>query len=304
MRLRVILSLFVICSVGIAPSIAQSKLVEVASNNIRAKIFNTGVLFNDVASGQPAFEVPIGSNTHAFFSAALTMGGLDHNSSLRMASGYAANSDYSVGPLTIGTATNSDSVRMYYNRIWEVNKNQINLHRANYSDPTYTIPVDILEWPAHDTVWAGYDFDLAPFVDVDQNGLYEPQKGDYPEIQGDFAFYFINNDATQHILTNTLAIGAEVHCMVYGFANNTTLNETLFADYRVINRSNIDYTNFYVGLYADTDLGNHMDDYLEADVDRGMIFAKNGDAFDDPVLGYSGYGDHPGAAGILVLRGP
>jgi hypothetical protein len=283
---------------------AQIKLAQVAGNNINARINNSGVLFSDIANNWAAFEVPAGSNTHAFFSAALTMGGIDPNGALRTASAYSANSDYSSGPLKIGTALSSDSVRMNYNRIWEINRDQINQHRMSFSDPSYNAPIDLLEWPAHGDTSKGYDFYLAPFVDENQNGIYEPHHGDYPDVQGDFTFYFINNDATSHYYTNTLAIGAEIHCMVYGYTSPGALNEALFVDYRVINRSGITYNNFYIGQYVDPDLGNPGDDYLEADVNRGMVFVKNGDSFDDPAFGFNGYGNHPGAAGVLVLRGP
>ena len=35
---------------------------------------------------------------------------------------------------------------------------------------------------------------LAPFVDVDYDGLYNPALGDYPDVMGDQAIFFIFND--------------------------------------------------------------------------------------------------------------
>lgn len=288
----------------IPESIGQSRLVDVSVNNIDAKIFNNGVLFNGIANDEPAFEVPAGGNTHAFKSAGLTMAGIDTNGRLSAASAFKNGSDYSSGPLTIGTATSNDSIRMAFNRVWQLNRAQIDQHRTNFSNPSYTIPQDIAEWPAHGDTTAGYASNLAPFIDVNNNGIYDPSSGDYPDVPGDFIFYFINNDGTLGTFTNTPSIGSEIHCMVYGFTQNNALNEALFVDYRVINRSNKNYRDFYVGQYVDTELGNNLDDYLEADVNRGMVFTKNGDDFDDPFWGYTGYGNNLGAAGVLVLRGP
>ena len=284
----------------------QIKLAQVSGNNINARIHNTGVLFSDMSfSDGAAFEVPIGSNSHAFCSAALTMGGLDSNQQLRAASAYRELTDYAKGPLTVGGASRSDSVELKYNRIWQVNRNQVTQHRNSFSDPTYAIPIDILEWPAHGDTTAGYDFYLAPFVDVNQNGVYEPRTGDYPDVKGDFSFYFINNDGSVKNYTSSVSMGVEIHCMVYGYSTSNPLNEALFVDYKVINRSRTTYTDFYIGQFVDPDLGNYTDDYIEADVSRGMVFVKNGDSLDDnPPNGQAGYGIRPGAAGVLVLKGP
>src|SRR5690606_9836943 len=44
----------------------------------------------------------------------------------------------------------------------------------------YTVPGYFFHWPAHGDPAKGQDFKLASFFDLNQNGEYEPELGDYP----------------------------------------------------------------------------------------------------------------------------
>ena len=39
-----------------------------------------------------------------------------------------------------------------------------------------------------------FDKDLAPFVDVDNDGNYNPLNGDYPKIKGNQSIWWVMND--------------------------------------------------------------------------------------------------------------
>ena len=53
--------------------------------------------------------------------------------------------------------------------------------------PDYNIPTSILEYPAHGDVSKNQSYYLAPFRDVDGDGDYNPDQGDYP-------YYDITNE--------------------------------------------------------------------------------------------------------------
>lgn len=80
-----------------------------------------------------------------------------------------------------------------YDRIWKLTTDQIIEHRNKFNNAGYQMPDDIRDWPANQQSTNG-EFLNAPFKDVDTNGVYEPVKGDYPLIKGDFAALILRND--------------------------------------------------------------------------------------------------------------
>jgi hypothetical protein len=60
----------------------------------------------------------------------------------------------------------------------------LNHHVNAINDPNYEIPKGIKNWPAHGDVSKGQAANLAPFIDVDNDGVYSPELGDYPSIPG------------------------------------------------------------------------------------------------------------------------
>jgi hypothetical protein len=80
-------------------------------------------------------------------------------------------------------------------------------------------------------------------------------------------------------------MGAEVHCMVYVFSDidNPALNNTIFVNYMVINRSQDVLSELRFSVFADADLGYWGDDYVGCDTTRNMAFIYNGDDNDEVV---------------------
>lgn len=275
----------------------------ISINNIKARINVNGILFTDLANNVPDFEVPKLSNSYALYAASLCISAEDSLGN-SIASGAAYQSDFTPGPLTVGTATTTTQIEAQFNKIWQVGSFQINNHKNQYNSPSYITPTNIQTWPAHGDTSLGYSYNLAPFVDVNTNGVYEPDSGDYPDIKGVSAYYFIYNDSKNHAQTGGNPMGLEIHCMVYAFPTNNALNQTIFVDYKLINRSNKSYNNCRIGKFVDFNLGNPSDDYIETDVNRSMVFVKNGDNFDENRFGNTGYGSLHAALGVLTLQGP
>lgn len=119
---------------------------------------------------------------------------------------------------------------------------------------------------------------LAPFVDQDGDGVYEPLDGDYPDFSGDEVVYVIQNDESYQPQLD--ALGIELHLMFYQFNTTGYLGETTFLNVRAFNRSTTSYTDYRQSIYADFDIGNYGDDYFGSSVANNMMYGYNGDLFD------------------------
>jgi hypothetical protein len=174
----------------------------------------------------------------------------------------------------------------------------------------YTIPNNILSWPAHGPSNLYFDYYLAPFIDYNQDGNYNPYDGDYPAIKGDRMLFWVFNDNTKpHTETGGLPLGVEVRCMAYSFdcdsliqATDGVLNYTTFLTYQIINRSTNTYHDAYVGFYTDGDLGYAADDYVGFNLEKNAYYFYNGNAVDGTGQPEA-YGTNPPAQAIVLLQG-
>ncbi len=215
--------------------------------------------------------------------------------------------DFWAGPF----ATNYDSdYDEKYNRSWIVSMDQIDEHRAHYANPNYNIPEVILNWPGNGNVLNGEGEQLAPFYDKNNNGIYEPESGDFPLIRGDKALFLMyNDDREAHANSGGEKIGVEVHMMLYAYDSvEPELDNSVFVHYEVFNRGTLNFYEFYVGMFNDWDLGMFNDDYIACDIDRNLSIVFNGDNFDedgfanDSTYIFNGYGNNPPAAGLVSLN--
>jgi hypothetical protein len=285
-------------------------------NRVKAQVMNGGDMHWDIfGTGNASYEVPKGSNTHSGFAAALWIGGLDASNQLHIAcqTYRQTGNDFWPGPLDTTNATTNSTVVNNYNKIWKVDYNDINnfINQFNLGNVplTYTPTPDMVNWPAHGT--GNNSRNMAPFVDVNGDGLYDWKQGDYPKIKGDQALYYIINDKfATHTETGGLQLGVEVHVMAYSYGCPTMLsgrNElayTTFYDYKIYNRSSNNYNTVYIGFWNDPDLGNGMDDYISSSVHDNLGFCYNSDTLDQTNMGMNGYNYYPPAIGTTVLKGP
>ncbi|RYD81225.1 MAG: T9SS type A sorting domain-containing protein [Sphingobacteriales bacterium] len=266
-------------------------------NNIDAMLRVTGDHFWDLVQS-PRYEVPKGSRKHTIFASALWMGGLENNNLHVAAMTYRqAGSDFWPGPLDtlLGTIDVPNSEE--WDKMWKVSQKQIDDFRQNKNNATDAIKT----WPAHGNQSFGQAKYLAPFVDVDNDGIYDYTKGDYPKIKGDQTIWWVFNDQNlAHSETEGKALGVEIHAMAYAFSSkNTTLNNTIFLEYNVINRSQNNYNDVYLGLWTDFDIGYGFDDAIGCDSSLSAYFGYNADTFDE---GSFGYGDNIPVQSVAFLK--
>ena len=281
-------------------------------NNVRARFNSSGLhFFHDSAQ----YEVPKGSGKSSLFANSLWIGGLDATDSLHFAgeryrqgpsSGNAwTHQDYWAGPVS-DTAYYNIYQDTVWNYIWKINRTEILYHRNHCWDPGYVAIHNILTWPGNGNVAMGQAQKLAPFSDRNGNGIYEPYDGDYPEIRGDQALFFIyNDDHGLHAESSGGKLRMEIHGMAYAFdqPDDTAFKNTVFLHYKIINRSQNTYHGTYMGIFADIDLGYSNDDYLGCDVNRGMFYGYNGNPVDGTGQPWA-YGANPPIQAVVILAGP
>lgn len=275
-----------------------------------------GSFWGNLSTNVASYEVPTGSGIHSFYRGSLWIGGKDESEDLHVAAvrfrqiGY----DFWPGPIA-NNGTIAPNQCVDNDRIYKLNRWEVQEFRQRYAQSGYVIPADILEWPA-----AGNPNSVAhanaPFIDVNNDGMYNAHDGDYPafafdepvdkdfHLLGDQCLWWVENDiGNTHTETGGNPMGVELHYMAYAYATCDVLNDQTFYRVTLHNKSQHNYHETYVGIWVDSELGYVLDDYVGCEVMRDLGYAYNGHDID----GYGGpgqYGAHPPAAGIGILRGP
>lgn len=299
-----------LCSFALASTAQQPPFSRCNANNVNATIIGNGTCYTyfnySTLVNCPTWEVPVGSGKSTIFQHALWFGGLDSDDSLHLAAFRFGQlgEDFWTGPLTTTDATTDLMSMLKHYHVWNLSRAEINDFIAHHGEPSYEVPDDILTWPAHGE--GDFAANLAPFVDTDGDGHYDPEAGDYPDIKGDQCLFYIFNDSyAPHTESGGSALGLEVHAMVYAYENpkDEALFNTVFVNYTFFNRSDNDYHDVYLGLWTDWDIGYMNDDYVGCDVRRGTCYAYNGRAVDghgEP----EAYGENPPVQVLTLLAGP
>jgi hypothetical protein len=283
-------------------------------SNVRARILNGGDMWWDLI-GSALYEVPKGSGKSAFYASGIWLGGQDGGGNLRVAAQTYRQSgnDFWPGPVDTTDGTISIAACSQYDRFWKVNKQEVLDFISGTAGPTPAMS----SWPGNGNPALGQARFLAPFEDINGDGIYSPSAGDYPKfdgingvysckgsLHGDQSIWWVINDVGNfHTESNSLfSIGMEIQCQAFAF--NTTMEDianATFYEYKLINRSSLSLYNTYFGFWVDVDLGNYLDDYVGCDVSRGLAYAYNGDNNDE---GTYGYGLNPPASGVDIFEGP
>ena len=301
-RLFFLLGLVVSLTVSASPAGAQAcepaqaeAMLEGAG--VRASVFNNGALFWR-GSGDHVYEVPRGSGKHSLFNANLWLSGSVDGEPRFAGSDYRPQ-EFWPGPLAENGAPPSPESCAEHDRIWSVTLEDI----ARYNARGETTD-DLLSWPAH----LG-----APVVDGDGDPTtYNLAGGDRPNVYGGHVLWWIMNDlGGPHQWSRQSGLGVEVRVtasatslgIADSFGAGTPVHDLVryATHYRfeVVHRGMETIEDVHAGLFVDADLGFFSDDYVGTDPDSRMVYAYNGDDFDE---GAAGYGDQPPAIGIVAGR--
>lgn len=298
-------------------------------NNVRTIIFSGGDMWWDRnGNGSAFYYVPAVSNkangVSSSFAGSIWLGGLDAGGQLKIAAmTYRQNGiDFWAGPLDTVNASSDAAICAKYDQIYKISRSEVD---AYWASKGATISSDIANWPGNGDLSYRHGRRLAPFVDVNGDGVYEPGTSslDYPaydienkaekdalgfcktKLFGDATLFWVFNDNSGvHTETQGVPIGVEVRAQAFGFKTNDEINNMTFYSYEVFNRSSFQLNKTYFTIWNDADLGYFLDDYVGCDVSRGLGYIYNADPFDETAMGTNGYQDFPPALGCDFFKGP
>jgi hypothetical protein len=146
--------------------------------------------------------------------------------------------------------------------------------------------------------------DGAPFIDNDNNGVYNPAV-DEPEYVGDEMLWYVANDMDPLRSTftyGTQPMGIEFQTSVFAF-KESKYADMVYKRYLMINKGTNTVDSMYVAYWSDVDLGEAVDDYTGVDTSLKLLYVYNGDNADGvygipPAIGY-GYLQRPVVPGTV-----
>lgn len=276
---------------GCAPALSTYQL---SINKVNAQLIGAGGLFYSYSEDTSLYEVPKGTGKNPLYSAGLWIGGKTAGGVLKTAAqSYGIGQDFWAGPIDIDGKVNAQQCQDY-DRHYYVSKAEIDQFKKDG-----TVTDNIKNWPGN----RSNNTPLAPYVDVDSDGIYNPSKGDYPQIKGDGMTWWVYNDIgnVHSHYPSPQQIGIEIQESAYAFKTPYIgLDQATFHHFklRYTGVSVLDST--YIGLFVDPDLGNFNDDYIGCSPKRNIGYVYNGDDDDE---GERGYGRVTPAIGLRILEG-
>ncbi|TVQ44812.1 MAG: hypothetical protein EA362_09620, partial [Saprospirales bacterium] len=323
-----------------APAKGQKDL---AINRVRARILTGGDKWWNLNNARYVVPTPTSGQPEvsSIFAAGLWLGGFDEEGNLKLAAQtYRAHgrSDWWPGPLNEDGFTDSNQCNDW-DIVFRVTEEDVRKQRKNiqqYSQlglpiPKELVPENILYWPAEGNPFfsekygfslPNRDIGLAPFFDLNDDGLYNPVDGDFPvlglencllsvdtRIPDEMLFWIFNDAGGIHTNSGGDLLNVEFRAQAFAFDAGDELDHMTFYRYQIVNRGHGLIDSTYIGLWIDFDLGCPFNDYIGSYPDLDLAFAYNMDEFGGLNQGCEcgsipTYCDHIPAIGVNLLRGP
>lgn len=265
----------------------QAKILDV--NNIAATFISSGTFDQRFIYqlNTPGFEWPKGSQKYAVYTAGLCIVCYMDTSTQPGVKKIIMNQAMAsyTGEYDLGYSQNG----VYYY------DSRFRIYKVTRGDNAQSNP----DWAE----WGNMVLFGAPFVDVNNNKIYDAQI-DTPGVKNaDQTLFMCITDANQDQHSpgegfggGTHPIGAEVHLTAWAY-NHSFLQDVQFMKWSIINKSKHRWENIYTSIVSDPDIGNGEDDYIGCDTSRNLGYCYNADNYDQI------YGNNPPAFGFLILRG-
>ena len=283
---------------------ASTAVTTLDINNVSAGIFPGADMWWDLI-GAPKYEVPKGSGINRLFAGSLWLGAMDGGGQILTAAQMFRHTPLNNNATDFFTGPGDSCDVSYctqYDRIWKINKQEV-IDFLNGQPAT----IEMQQYPGNNS----NGNILAPFVDANNDGLYNTGDGDYPsfdisgtipdstdQLYGDQCLWFVFNDVCNiKTQTGSNMMGLEIQGKAFAFISpNSTINNTTFYQYRIVNNSALTLNNFYLGFWAGTPFG--------ANVRRGSHVGNNMAYVLDDYPFVPSSGSYPAATGISLLQGP
>jgi hypothetical protein len=269
-----------------SPAPASPQLIDNTTffdaNNLLMFVSNTGSFAYDrtaLLGKNDGLYYPKGTNTSVIYAAGVWMGA-KVGGGIRTAAAEYAN-DYVPGPMVDGTF---QSDRGSY-RVYVINKGDTRESNEDYRT-----------WPFDDGAPALKAADGSDSLDGEGNRI--------PLLLGDQALWSVYNDASVAGRESDPGsgsagpMGVEIQHYVFGYARSGALGNTVFMQFKIINKGGNLLEDTYISLWADPDLGDAGDDFVGCDTVLSLGFCYNADNSD------ATYGDKAPATGFDFFQGP
>lgn len=238
------------------------------ANNISTWFRNNGSFNRDPATGNSGFRWPKTGLNFARYASGLWLGAKVGNDTLIAIAEY--NYEYRPGFINnngIAEGENDPGYRIYL------------IEKGNTASDDYR------RWPDYQGAY------------TDNSGL-PLQMGDqtmfYSYTDGYHEYHINNGGATMPLKAHIL----QTNWCSKGSNPFSVMGNTVFTEFRIINRSGQLWRDLYIGIWTDDDLGSATDDAVGSDSLNQFSFTCNFDNSDPD------YGTAPPAVGFIVLRGP
>jgi len=223
------------------------------------------------AAENPAFYLGYGKS--------IWMGAKDMDGNVRVAANTfpsLSRHDFIPGPLDRATGQPIDTLCGVFNRVWIVKQIDVFQMQVKFQQGELEledIPVDILEWPAMGNPYLeefSPDYELAPFVDIAEDGIYDPLSGDIPIaleesptfVPHQFSFV-VFNDMGRHTETNSQSLGVEFQQINYlvNCGDPSESEQSVFTRIKYNYLGQEPLTDVKIALWEDSDLACNQNDY-------------------------------------------
>ncbi len=185
-------------------------------------------------------------------------------------------------PGPASAAVDCQALAQHFNRYWSVFAYEVENFRLDWSDGQLdqAIPINLYRWPGlgnpHSSWANGFELPadapaLAPFNDVNDDGIYDPEAGDYPAIKGDVCTWWVSHtDVTNPQWPRPrVQIGA----LLYSFdTDGDYLDRTLFVETTYHYLGEEPMADAFLSLWVDGDLGCLANDRVACIPDRTLAF--------------------------------
>ena len=314
--------------------VSNPNLASLSKSGIFANFHSNGNMFSDSENLYgliPYYDSAVSAQQPtSVFDAGIWIGGVDPGGNLKLArQDYVSapqNSNYYPGPLNDQGLLIPNACQDW-DKVFYVTAAQITAHRADFADDglVQNKQPTIYGWPGRGNpefeALNGFALpnsfkSLAPFFDVNNDGVYHPDAGDFPCVQlrgfdafvpAEFVWAVFNSMKPTNALTFTPQIEVQLTAWTFGCTDNPALNNAVFTAHKVINSQVEAIDSAFFGIWTDFDLGCYTDDYMGCHPASSTFFAYNANSNDSnncAGMPYASFGANPPVQAATFLNKP
>ena len=208
-----------------------------------------------------------------------------------------ANNNYSAGPIIVENGQASYDCDNF-NRFWEVTDEDVYLHLEDFDDNgIIDNPIsNIYAYPGqqnpffeniHGFTLPNTPAGLAPFYDNNNDGIYNPEDGDFPLPESvdkstipSHMTWGIFNDTGSPNSQDFMNLEIQYTAWAFFCSDNEILNNSIFTSHKIVNRGLESLISVAVGVNTFPALGCNTDDYFGCAPGLNTYYLYNKDTLD------------------------